>query len=423
MSRAQKENKSTSARVLSFPAREKNLKKHVAAIHTDGQLSLLQRKLSNVLLLNAYDRLLTQAEHEIDEKTLCVMLGYDSNDRAPLKAALKALAAVQTEWDILDDDGGEVEWGVASLLSHVVLSKGRCRYGYAPSLAEKLFNPAIYASINMKVQRRFRSGHALALYENCYRFKNTGSTGWWDIQLFRKLLGVGESQYYKSFKHLNAKIIKPITKEINKSSDINIEPVFKKQGRSITEIRFIITPNAQLPLMDIDDDDAVKGTTVYNRLRALGIAHKLSQQWIVTHGEDYVTEKLDYANLQRKNGKIHGAVSGFINAAINNDYKTEKAVENLAKAKGKEGRSQREKFERVEEATNRAEKQQRNKLATDAKAWLASLPQTEQKNVLYAFEDSLDKDYLRSDFHAKGLTTASVAGRFGVYYQTHCQPK
>ena len=60
-------------------AKDRNLKKHVAAIHTDGQLSLLQRKLSNVLLVNAYDSLLTQAEHEIDEKTLCVMLGYDSN--------------------------------------------------------------------------------------------------------------------------------------------------------------------------------------------------------------------------------------------------------------------------------------------------------------------------------------------------------
>ena len=78
----------------------RKLKKHVAAIHTDGQLSLLQRKLSNVLLVNAYDNLLTESEHEIDEKTLCVMLGYDSNDRQPLKRALKALAAIQAEWDL-----------------------------------------------------------------------------------------------------------------------------------------------------------------------------------------------------------------------------------------------------------------------------------------------------------------------------------
>jgi len=123
------------------------LKKHVAAIHTDGHLSLLQRKLSNVLLLNAYDALLTQTEHEIDEKTLCVMLGYDSNDRKPLKESLKALASVHAEWNILGDNQEEVEWGVSSLLSHAILSRGKCRYGYSPALAEKLYNPVTPALI------------------------------------------------------------------------------------------------------------------------------------------------------------------------------------------------------------------------------------------------------------------------------------
>jgi len=198
------------------------LKKHVAAIHTDGHLSLLQRKLSNVLLLNAYDTLLTQTEHEIDEKTLCVMLGYDSNDRKPLKESLKALASVNAEWNILGDNQEEVEWGVSSLLSHAVLSKGRCRYGYSPALAEKLYNPAIYASINMRIQRKFRSKHALALYENCYRFKTVRSTGWWDLKTFRRLMGVDDSDYYHQFKHLNAKVIKPTVKEINAVSDIQM---------------------------------------------------------------------------------------------------------------------------------------------------------------------------------------------------------
>ena len=32
-----------------------DVKKNVAAIHVSGKLTLLQRKLSNVLLLNAYD--------------------------------------------------------------------------------------------------------------------------------------------------------------------------------------------------------------------------------------------------------------------------------------------------------------------------------------------------------------------------------
>jgi len=395
--------------------REKKLKKHVAAIHTDGQLSLLQRKLSNVLLLNAYDQLLTKPEHEIDEKTLCVMLGYDSNDRAPLKSALKALAAVQTEWDILDDDGGEIEWGVASLLSHAVLSKGRCRYGYAPTLAEKLYNPAIDASINMKVPRRFRSGNALALYENCYRFKNTGSTGWWDIQLFRRLLGIGDSDYYKSFKHLNAKIIKPVVKEINKSSDIKITPEFKKQGRSISEIRFVIEPNEQLPLMDIDDDDAVKGTSAYQRLITLGIAHKLAQQWIVTHGESYVTEKLDYAGQQRKQGKIRGSVSGFVNAAINKDYKTEVAAEKKAKQVSSAKEIAQLNAEKAQSAKIKREKKELTEKAGRAVSWLEAQDLSQKHSIMESFKKTLDKDYLVADLAKHGLASPLIAGRFADY--------
>ena len=42
------------------------VKKNVAAIHVSGKLTLLQRKLSNVLLLNAYDTLTSQARHQIE---------------------------------------------------------------------------------------------------------------------------------------------------------------------------------------------------------------------------------------------------------------------------------------------------------------------------------------------------------------------
>mgnify|MGYP001954336267 CR=1 FL=1 len=52
------------------------LKKHVAAIHCSNTLSLLQRKISNALLFNAYDKLLDQEEHEITKKLLLEVAGY-----------------------------------------------------------------------------------------------------------------------------------------------------------------------------------------------------------------------------------------------------------------------------------------------------------------------------------------------------------
>lgn len=278
---------------LTGSLRRGSVKKNVAAIHVSGKLTLLQRKLSNVLLLNAYDALDSKPTHRIDARALCLMIGYNSNDMDTLKASLRGLAETVAEWDMLGEDG-EHEWGVSALLAYAKLKGGVCEYAYSPALAAKLHDPKVFALINLNIQRRFTSGHALALYENCYRFVRTGSTGWWDLGLFRRLMGVDGSTYYEVYKHLNAKVIKPAVAEVNKTSNIELIPEVRKQGRSITDIRFKIRENKQLAMFDIDDDEGLRDTGTYDRLRALGVSDRLARQWISEHGEDYVAEKLAY---------------------------------------------------------------------------------------------------------------------------------
>lgn len=300
---------------LSGALRRSDVKKHVAAIHVSGKLTLLQRKLSNVLLLNAYDTLTSRPSHQIDARTLCMMIGYNSNDMDTLKQSLRGLAETVAEWDMLDEKGQQ-EWGVSSLLSFAKLKGGVCEYAYSHALAEKLHDPKVFALINLNIQRRFTSGHALALYENCYRFIRTGSTGWWPLDLFRRLMGVEESKYYESYKHLNAKIIKPAVKEVNKTSNILITPEVRKQGRAVTDIRFLIKENPQLSILDLDDGGGVRHGTTYARLRELGVSDRLARQWITTHGEDKVASKLDYVGA-RKN--VRNMV-GYLAASLDEDF-------------------------------------------------------------------------------------------------------
>ncbi|ARC90721.1 replication initiation protein [Rhodovulum sp. MB263] len=300
---------------LTGPLRRGAVKKHVAAIHVSGKLTLLQRKLSNVLLLNAYDTLISQSRHQIDARTLCLMIGYNSNDMETLKQSLRGLAETVAEWDMLDAEGRQ-EWGVSALLSYAKLKGGICEYAYSPALAEKLHDPKVFALINLNIQRRFTSGHALALYENCYRFIRTGSTGWWSLDLFRRLMGVADSPYYEVFKHLNAKVIKPAVAEVNKTSNIVVTPELRKMGRSVTDIRFRIAENPQLAILDLDDGEGLRNSEVYARLRALGVSDRLARQWIAEHGQDYVRRKLDYVAGQ---GGVKNAV-GYLTVALREDY-------------------------------------------------------------------------------------------------------
>ncbi|MFT4013722.1 MAG: replication initiation protein [Paracoccus sp. (in: a-proteobacteria)] len=300
---------------LSGALRRGAVKKHVAAIHVSGKLTLLQRKLSNVLLLNAYDTLISRTRHQIDARTLCLMIGYNSNDMDTLKQSLRGLAETVAEWDMLDEKGQQ-EWGVSSLLSYAKLKGGICEYAYSPALAEKLHDPKVFALINLNIQRRFTSGHALALYENCYRFVRTGSTGWWPLDLFRRLMGVEGSAYYETFKHLNAKIIKPAVEEVNRTSNILVTPETRKQGRVIAEIRFRIKENPQLAILDMDDGEGMRHGPVYARLRALGVSDRLARQWLSSHGESQVQEKLDYV-AGRKNVK---SMVGYLTAALEGNF-------------------------------------------------------------------------------------------------------
>ena len=305
---------------LSGALKRESVKKNVAAIHVSGKLSLLQRKLSNVLLLNAYDTLVTQPKHRIDARTLCLMIGYNSNDMDTLKQALRSLAETVAEWDMLDEKGRQ-EWGVSALLSYAKLKGGVCEYAYSPALAEKLHDPKVFALINLNIQRRFTSGHALALYENCYRFVRTGSTGWWQLDLFRRLMGVDDSVYYETFKHLNAKIIKPAVAEVNKTSNIILTPQLRKEGRAVTEIRFLIKENPQLAMFEIDDSEGVRTSAIYSALLGQGVSDRLARQWIAEHGEDYVREKIRL--VTQAEGVENPA--RYLSAAIRDDYRANAA--------------------------------------------------------------------------------------------------
>jgi hypothetical protein len=303
---------------LTGALRRGSVKKHVAAIHVSGKLTLLQRKLSNVLLLNAYDTLTSQQVHMIDARTLSLMIGYNSNDMDTLKQSLRGLAETVAEWDMLDDKGQQ-EWGVSSLLSYAKLKGGVCEYAYSPALASKLNDPKVFALINLNIQRRFTSGHALALYENCYRFVRTGSTGWWSLDLFRRLMGVEDSAYYAVYKQLNAKIIKPAVAEVNKTSNIVVTPEIRKRGRAVTDIRFKITENPQLAILDLDDGEGVRKSDVYSQLLTLGVSDRLARQWIAQHGEDHVGDKITYVAGQ---GGVQNPV-GYLTAALRDDFKSD----------------------------------------------------------------------------------------------------
>jgi len=332
------------------------LKKHVAAIHIGAKLSLLQRKLVNALLYNAYGELLTAQEHHISAAVLCEMIGFDSKNIGYLKGALKGLMETVVEFDVLEENGKQ-SWEAMVLLSYVRLRSGTCTYRYDRALAEKLYHPDVYSKINLSVLREMNSAHALVLYENCYRFEAIGHTAWWDVEVFRKLMAVDAMPSYKPFKALNRNVIQPAMSEVNKLSNIQVEMETRVKGRTVTGLRFIVRPNSQLSLVGMDPEDDVSQTPAYKALIAEGVSKTLARAWVLEYDEGYILEKLDLARSQAASGKIKSSKAGFLKAAVEQDYHNENLQKQKRIQSSQEARNARDKLEKQLEALRAAQRE------------------------------------------------------------------
>lgn len=309
-------NKTSQIRPITAVSTE--VRKHVATVHVGGDLGLLDRKLVNVLLLNAYDELLTKKTHAIPVRIMSEMLGFDSKNTDALKKALKKITTTPVEFDLLHATG-ESDWDVSTLLSHAGIKNGMCTYEYSNWLSNKLANPDIYLLININVQKQFNGAYALALYENCLRFKRTGSTGWISVDVWRKLLGA-EASTYDEFKHFNGEVIKKAVKEVNTVSNIIVTPEYQRANRRVTDIRFLIEENPQKSVYD-DGDDAelatIRASETYMRLRELGIADRLATLWIQQE-PDRAAKAAEYVEDKRRRNQIKGNVGGYLRTVFEN---------------------------------------------------------------------------------------------------------
>ncbi|GAG54474.1 unnamed protein product, partial [marine sediment metagenome] len=106
-------------------------------------------------------------------------------------------------------------------------------------MAQVLYQPDVYARIDLRIQTQFKSSYALALYENCIRFHRIGATGWISIDQFRKLMGVGDDKYNK-FNDFNRRVLSPALVEINKVSDIEVQPTLRRMSQKVIALKFQI---------------------------------------------------------------------------------------------------------------------------------------------------------------------------------------
>lgn len=322
----------------------RELKKHAATIHCSNTLSLLQRKITNALLFHAYKELMLKEEHEITVKQLCRLIGYQGNNHAAIKEALKGLISTVIEWNLIDDKTGNENWTASSIIASVSLEGPLCYYAYSPRMKQLLHSPSMFGKIDLVIQSRFRSSYGLALYENCIRYRGLPHTKWFDMELFKKLMGVPAGKY-DVFRDFKKRVLDKAVDEVNCYSDLTIASELQKEGRKVTKIRFTLKERARKtrlgnvnPLPRREEMSALSEDISGRLSNVFGLSKDQIEQLLTSYEVEFVTEKMSLIESSKayREGRIEN-LAGYLISAVKNNYQLQKsksaAIVNILEAR------------------------------------------------------------------------------------------
>ena len=406
-----------------------SVRKHAGAIHIKNDISCLQRKAWNVLLHNAYDDFqdVNLQLHTIPVRDLMNLAGFDSKNVKYLKDALEDMVTTKIKWDIIDHEG-KSDWGVTTALASASIKDGICSYAYSPQLRSKLYNPEFYARIDLLIISRFSSGHALALYENCARYRAIHQTPVLPLSLFRELLGVNNTASYDEFKILNRAVIQPAVKEINSISDISVEVELRREKRKVVGVKFLIQENIQGALA-IDSPSNFNHELLRKLQDDFCLTETQAKEALALHSEDRISIVMDYVQEKYTEGKIKAGAKGiapyFLRVLRNGDLKLaktglDKLLQAGAKADSKAAPAGQQSLLQDDDAVRDAVRREFNAQRRSEVEELLSGMDVENRNSLNEqFAATLTGQRLMlkkwADYLAKGEGSAMIVNNFYMF--------
>jgi hypothetical protein len=269
------------------------LRKAVEAIAIQpksGKITLLTRKLFNVLLAVAQ-----QADESGDTyrallSDIVANSAFDSNDTALVKEHLRRMVSVQVEWSqgTSSQKPGR-KWGISTLIADAeiledpVTRRVWVEFSFAPKIKKKLLDPVQYARLSLQFQSQLRSSAGLALYEICVRYLTNPSHltmretwEWWRPILSGTPDTEAGDEVKREYKYFKRDYLRPAIAEVNAVTNIFVELIEHREGRRVAEIQFRVTERKQ-PMLALDEHPNVFDSTLVDRMVKIGISLKEAQ--------------------------------------------------------------------------------------------------------------------------------------------------
>ncbi|MBB3260153.1 hypothetical protein F4827_004830 [Paraburkholderia bannensis] len=296
------------------------LRKAVEAIAIQpksGKITLLTRKLFNVLLAVAQ-----QADEAGDTyrallSDIVANSAFDSNDTALVKEHLRRMVSVQVEWSqgTSSQKPGR-KWGISTLIADAeILEDPTTRrvwveFSFAPKIKKKLLDPVQYARLSLQFQSQLRSSAGLALYEICVRYLTNPSHltmretwEWWRPILSGTPDTEAGDEAKREYKYFKRDYLRPAIAEVNAVTNIFVELIEHREGRRVAEIQFRVTERKQ-PMLALDEHPNVFDSTLVDRMVKIGIPLKEAQSLYADSEENRIRAALQLTEQRMRSTSL-----------------------------------------------------------------------------------------------------------------------
>lgn len=269
----------------------------LAIVPQNRKITALGRKAYNVMLYIAQAQGVEKESYRAPLSEIVSGIDYGSNDIELIKKHLKAMATTIVEWNS-PTTGEGTKWTVCALISHATIVKESnqnfLEWGYAQPLRQELLSPSVFSKLSIGMLSQMHTHAGIVLYEICTRYKNVGRTSrqnwrWW----LPVLTGQPNSEKLAKteFRFFKRDTIKPAIAEVCAITDIEIELVEYKDGKSISDLQFLVRSKAQVQL-PLKSPPKPLDLSIIKKAVDLGISEEKAEELFTKHGDVVMREGL-----------------------------------------------------------------------------------------------------------------------------------
>ena len=396
---------------LVIPNEKALVTKHNKLIQAKYSLTLQEKRLIYWLISEIKPDDRDFKPYRVSVKELTTFLGLENNNRIYQQMAQVTERLMRRVMKIEEPENEsllQVAW-VSSARYH--LGKGCVDISFDPQLKPYLIQlKSHFTSIELRYAIHLQSVYAMRIYELLKQYRKIGERVLPIVEL-RDMLGIlpHKYQYINDFRRY---VIDIAQREINAKTDIRFDYSELKQGRRITEIRFVVSSNTPAPALDPGPAEQPGSAKLTRQLEA----HGVSSAEVTRLFADYDLERIGWHvhELERRLRGEHKIANpaAWLVQGIRDDYRPQQSMFAQEEEQRRAvARTRAERGEEIRAALEKISKEYRKYLLPAIETFLEQLQAKSADEYTFIeqeFQAALKSNFARDQFRANGWSELAI---------------